>query len=446
MNQYPPSKKIAVVHYLYFPKSREESFRTTWADLVAAWKLTEDISSGELRSKLQTAQPSVIASVSNEHIKMKCVLFKDIVTIEIFFSADNIQPDNQIELWLTNLQTIDQKRKELKKQSANLVGESTLLLSTTTDQKKTSEQLELVFPQSRLVQTELKTGLLMHIVMPEKEHRHYYAYLPGENNLTLDFLIKQFIVPDVLAQITQRKADFYFKQSLSIKKERSEVDRIIHDILHRPAGKIERSTISLMEDELEKLSSNYTALAGNVNLLKQSHMETEKEVERLQEELVKFEVSNFQINGFHSLYIQPIKEMIESFKTEEKSQLESLHNTKTAIEIIRTQVELARGGQSLSLQERAILIMVAGGLIEFIMIFYYTLHTWNILIGTERFAHLAAPLRFMLAIFLAAAAVSATYFGAEAIREKKLNQGLMYSAGVAFFVLLLMTILTTFFA
>lgn len=444
----PVPEKIALVHYFYFLKSSEEAFRQAWANLVSSWKLKEDISAGELRAKVQSGQPSIIGSVTGDNIKMKCVYFKDVIAIEVFFSSPNIQPDNQVELWLTHLQTLEQKKKEWEKLSSSLVGETTLLVSSTTDHRKTTEQVELVFPQVKLVRTELKIGLLMHLALPDKdnEHRHYYSYLPNEDSNILEFLSKQFIVPDVLTQIVKRKADFYFKQSLSLKKAREEVDRVIKDILHRPAAKIEHPTIRLMEDELEKLSSNYTGLADSANLLKQSYTETEKEVETLQEEIDKLEVSKFQVNGFHSLYIAPIKEMIESFKTEAKLQQESLHNAKTAIEIIRTQVELARGGQSLLMQEQTILLMVAGGFIEFMMIFYYTLHTWNILIGQKRFENLAAPVRFMLAMFLAGAVVTATYFVAEAIREKKLNQGLMYSAGVTLTMLFIMVILTTFFA
>lgn len=448
MDQNLNPEKIAIGHYFYFLKSSEEAFRSTWAALVSAWKLKEDITSGELRSKVQSGQPSVIASVAADTIKMKCLLFKDIITIEIFFTAPNIQPDNQIELWLTHLQTIEQKRKELAKSTSSIVGETTVLVSSTSDVNKTTEQLELVFPQARLVQTELKGGLLVHLAVAdkEKEHRHYYSYLPEGSSGTVDFLTKLFLVPDVLTQIVQRKANFYFKQSLSIKKGRTEVDRVINDILHRPAAKMERATISLMEDEVEKLSSNYTSLANNVNLLKKSYTETEKEVEMLQEELVKFEIDPSQVNGFHSLYIMPIREMIESFKTEAKLQQESLHNAKTAIDIIRTQVELARGGQSLSLQERTTLFLVAGGFIEFIMVFYYTLHTWNIMIGDKRFENLAAPMRFMLAMFFAAALVVATYFAAESIREKRFTQGLIFSAGIALSMLFIMIILTTFFA
>lgn len=114
----------------------------------------------------------------------------------------------------------------------------------------------------------------------------------------------------------------------------------------------------------------------------------------------------------------------------------SLDKAKTAIDVVRTHVELDRSEQNLKLQERALALQVAAGFVEFVLVFYYVLHSWEPLAGTHVFEAIPAWIRFAVILAFSGGVVAATDQIAEAIRERGRRRWIAVGVLLAVLVLL----------
>ena len=98
------------------------------------------------------------------------------------------------------------------------------------------------------------------------------------------------------------------------------------------------------------------------------------------------------------------------------------------------------------LQEERLALQVAAGFVEFVLIFYYTLKSWEGVAGHEVFDHVPPLLRLLVVAGVAAGATIGTHSLADAIQHKKANKGVWLAAVLIVISLTALVILSVSYA
>ncbi|MCK5587642.1 MAG: hypothetical protein KAI34_02820, partial [Candidatus Lokiarchaeota archaeon] len=177
----------------------------------------------------------------------------------------------------------------------------------------------------------------------------------------------------------------------------------------------------------------------------------------IRNELMKLDecLSSFCIERrFESEYIQMNKKFQDRLEVEGSLLSNTLTGIKTAIDVVDTKVGLVRGKESLTLQkqtqhlqEEGTSMQMATSMIEFVLVFFYSLESWEILTSHEVFVLIPVVFKVGLIGLFAFMAVVATHFLAKSWRENwKLNKGVLISFIILVGILVSIILITQYYA
>lgn len=262
------------------------------------------------------------------------------------------------------------------------------------------------------------------------------------------FLDESFPKLDLAIRRLELQASACERESTRVSRARREADEAIGRALHenivmRAEGP---DRVDQMHAETEQLTSMYGVLANDSVILQET-------LDRLGDFAKGASRAIGRLSDGHD---SGIDGYIERVATDARAQVQgeqaylhtSLDKAKTAIDVVRTHVELDRSDQNLKLTERATSLQVAAGFIEFILIFYYVEHSWEPLAGAHRFEAIPVWMRFGLVLAFSAAAVAATHQMADAVREHEPRRWMSFGLLCALMALLVagMFIVSIYFA
>jgi hypothetical protein len=275
---------------------------------------------------------------------------------------------------------------------------------------------------------ETKSGLLCQFEEKEGKREHFYFLIPAkevvgiEHFLTLDFPLFDFEIHKL-----HMERDYFKNQHKWIMKEKEEIDKSIGELLHKSivGETLNPIYIETLEGDIDLLSSKYAILVNDGHLVRQGRTTLEDDIEMVQARLNEFG----KIPSVGLEIIRGSIDLTDSLKEAEISISYAIKNTKTAIDTVRTSVELLRSRENIFLQEEAISFQVAAGVLEFIIIFYYSLTSWLHIIGEARFEIISPTTKFITVFLFASSAVVLTHFVGESFKKKwRLNKGMVISS------------------
>ncbi|MFQ5801128.1 MAG: hypothetical protein ACE5HH_05360, partial [Candidatus Hydrothermarchaeales archaeon] len=266
---------------------------------------------------------------------------------------------------------------------------------------------------------------------------HDYVLTPPTNPEELEhFLTLHFPLFDFAIHRLHIERDYFKNQRTWIMNEKAEIDKTVGDILHkRIVGEtLNPENIELLEKEIDTLSSKYGILANDGHHIRKARTVVEDDLEAVHDHLREF--GNLPPEGELRILEDSI-DLKNKLLADEISISYSIKNTKTAIDTVRANVDLLRSRENIFLQEEAVSFQVAAGVLEFIIIFYYSLTSWLHLLGDERFKSIPTPVRFISIFLFASFSVALTHFVGKSYREKwKLNKGMIISVAALLAVFL----------
>ncbi|MDA8169605.1 MAG: hypothetical protein M0Z59_07925 [Nitrospiraceae bacterium] len=242
-----------------------------------------------------------------------------------------------------------------------------------------------------------------------------------------------------------RQMSYYREQRETFLKKRDELDTRTGEVLLRKGGE----DIALLEEDLERLSQVYGVMANYGLMLRSAGERVEsgiKEIERWIEGHVPAG------DGFFAPRLSMLKDF-SGILGKSRTDLDiSLENARSAAEVVKNRIELARAREGLTLQEKITSLMkqnvmiqeesltigIAASFIEFVIVIYYGLNIWKTL-ADGPFHHMPFLLKFALILALSGAVTAGTHKAAKALKEKK-RKDIFIWAGVIAAVVLLMVI------
>ncbi len=209
------------------------------------------------------------------------------------------------------------------------------------------------------------------------------------------------------------------------------IGRMLHEgVVEQEEGE---ERVARMHGRVRQLTSIYGPLATDSVMLQEA-------VDRLADLERRAEKAIDRVSDDAQNLIEYVRELAadarRNLEGEQRFLSASLDKANTAIDVLRTQVELERSEQSLNLAERTLAIQVAAGFVEFVLVFYYVEHSWEPLAGPHVFEAIPVWIRFGILAVFSGVVVLATHHLSEALRERERRHYVWFAALLVLLVVL----------
>lgn len=234
------------------------------------------------------------------------------------------------------------------------------------------------------------------------EH-HLFAYLTSESNEALAFLPKHFTKIDSLLHHLDATVPLYKDLASNAMEKRKKADEKIARLLsEQVVGEHSVEGIKTLENDVDHLAALYASLAADLSLLRKSRDSLAQDLRHLDRmRSLGYDPDNFSIEGHKT-----ILEELGIAATRLDESLEDLH---AAITIVGNKVELMRSRENVTLQKEALSLQVSAGFIEFIILFYYALHSWETLVTKEHLERIPAIFQALIVVTFSGLIVGFTH-------------------------------------
>ncbi len=359
----------------------------------------------------------LIASAGKENIILNTLILEDITLLELIVSLPE-------EEWGEFIKNHIRIKEPLQDQLKNFLGEGILLVTSPGGEipKKVVERFDII---TEYIITELEVGRLYLLKSWAKEY-NIYGFIPERDYEEFIFGALPYI--NLYVHFLETKVDFYIQKGKYMKEKRHEINIKVGEILGRTITlfKDSKKRQMTLEKEIDELSNVYSSLALNVSYLKSSLVSMDTDIRKLESKIESLLSPGGQ-NGLNS-ELKRYKDIRAMLKEEEEFSLLTLEEVKEAIDVVRTRVELLNSKEALDIQKQGFNLQVSAGVIEVIIVYYYTLNIWRILSPGKVFQNIPYYYRFYLVLLFSFFVFTFTHYSVHAMAEKKLyNKGMIVS-------------------
>lgn len=199
------------------------------------------------------------------------------------------------------------------------------------------------------------------------------------------------------------------------------IERAINKVLRFKMDAHDRSAlIGQLEENVKELSANYAKLNRNSGIFRDVVLEEERLVGLLRASVAELApgAPAGRTEQVFAARLDRAEEGAESARRRERELLACLQSAQTAVTMQGMNIELLRSGELVELQKhtgellnKGVALQTGAVLIEFVVLFAYSLHSWEIILGPSfevvpGWVRFFAPLMFSLGVIGAAHAVA----------------------------------------
>lgn len=227
-----------------------------------------------------------------------------------------------------------------------------------------------------------------------------------------------------LVASARRRLDAARTYLAEVMKGREVFDRSVNKILrHRIDRANAAEAIKVLEEELHEMSQNFATLTRTAGIIDGALADVGADVQTLERAVERLpRVSIPLVDDTLARLSLPLRGELAQIEREKRHLDESLGTARTAMDIHRMNVELVRSGELLGLQQsteelqqKAVSFQSAALLIELVIVFAYTLHSWELL-ASENFHRIYPAFAFVATLAFAVLLVLSAHEVAHRIR------------------------------
>lgn len=421
--------------YFYFLKSDNLAAREVRNFFMQRYQLVEEKTADQ--SVLEVGLPHVISfSVAKKRatVELRLAIVGNVLLTVVLWSTTG---HSGRKIWENYLNEVRNLFAQLTSKGSTILGSSVVMVGDS----GLSEKLPDLLPLEPRYVGQLDWGRIFHY--PQAAHNKQHLYVlevldKSSIKAISDFLTKGLIEIDWPIHRLLRELSYYDDQRRTIEQEKKEIDRSVNDILHRKTmtRKPSNEQIEALEEEIGKLSKMYGFLATDLHLVKESAVNLKQDIGQMARAIANNYFQNHNQNmAFPGVYEQKFAQKLTLMQDNEADLRLSLDSVKAAIEVVRTQVELFRGGEEMVIQEQTKEILkqntalqVAAQGIELVLVFYYTIKSWEAVAVPYKVEDLSPWLKFGIVGFFSVMMVVLTHQVAKSIERRQLfHYGLVLS-------------------
>jgi FtsZ-binding cell division protein ZapB len=484
--------RISAAHYFYLLKEDEDSLGLLWSeaaggegkDVTPSLGLDDSLPTGDTLAE----RCAILHRVDQGKQAFCLAMLANLAVVEVLFRSGEAsgEGDGSSLEEFTNL-VGDIRSRGLEK-GVSFFGESTVLVMAGTEAPRLSELAVLAggagLPASggfepglpgstsatgaaldaSLLSSDLDPRLagggaprLTRLLSPGATAVDYWSLTAKDPETLVSSLLPEL---DSRLKELERSSAYFRQQRNGIATERARVEEQVGALLHKHVQSEggSDSDAGELKDRIGSLSRMFGLLATDSLMARRADNHLRRDVEQLRSNLARLMSrepgSHDEIGDF---FLERFESELDAMRGVARDLDYSRQNAEAAIEVVRTRVELLRAeeeaaiqeqtrgllGQILRLQEEGLALQVAAGLIEFVLIFYYTLLSWEHVMGTERAEHLSSLMRLLPILGIAAGAAIGTHFLARSIKNRTWkNPGLWITGTMVLASLITMVVIS----
>ena len=465
------------VHYFFLLREDEAGLATLWESLAAgsptssAAALDLGLDAAGLSGKCQ-----IVHRISGAETDFCLLMLPRLAAVEVYVRPGGGAGSHDAG-WRGALDTIGKVRRRQARLGIPLFAESTVLASGETDRDRLGSFLAALGADEpdtaaladneargrpRLLTSRLKAELaggsapeLMHLSRPVNGRR-LYAVAAADPETFLATWLPQI---DAAINFLARQSGHFAQQRHTIAAERASVDHQVGELLHRQvvAAGAEARLPEHLDEKIGTLSRLFGMLATDSLLVRQSEDHLRGNLENLAAALAPCLATDGAPDGIGEHYRRILSDELNMAGAEADKLNFARRNAQAAIEVVRTQVELLRAGEeaaiqtqtrellsrSLVVQQERLALQVAAGFVEFVLLFYYVLKSWEGVVGQQTIDQIQPLIRMITVGLMSLGATAGTHFLAGALHRRSWrNPGLWVSAAVMVMTLAAMIFLS----
>lgn len=233
------------------------------------------------------------------------------------------------------------------------------------------------------------------------------------------------------------------------------IERAINKVLRfRMDGHDRGALIGQLEENVKELSANYAKLNRNYGVFRDVVLEEERLVGMLRASVAELApgAPPGRTEQVFAARVDRAEEAAESARRRERELLACLQSAQTAVTMQGMNIELLRSGELVELQKhtgellnKGVALQTGAVLIEFVVLFAYSLHSWEIIVG-QSFEAVPGWVRFLAPLLFSLGVIGAAHAVADWLKEHHFPKWAWGAVAVALLALALMVSAPALFA
>ena len=357
--------------------------------------------------------------------------------------------------WANCLASIEAWEEESGINTADIIAETSVFLST-----KMAWDEFLLFTQKLSRQKEalnigIEEGQMARLCRLWPQGKAFYAcHLDKYTRQNRNFLGSELPLLEASLLRLRMISSFLREQKNTVLREREQLDQELSAILHTQLVMEKGSMEEAMEleEQVEGLSRAYGKIAGDYNTLLSAAKRLSSLLQSFKQQISSLRGADLS-EGFISDMINPYLIRLREIEEAQNSVIVSRENHRAAIEVARSKIDIMNARSNIAtqkeirnlmqlnvtIQKQSLVFQYAAGLIEFIVLAYYSHSLWSHL-AHGAYAAIPGWIQFLVVIAFSGNTVYCTHLMAEYMQGDHHVKNKLIAAAIPLFLILLIVI------
>lgn len=337
-----------------------------------------------------------------------------------------------------------------------LLGKVQVLVSEANYSAQTAAEISQPYPRSESLIFDINDGQVFRYGGTSGPVT-YLAVLHKPNRRHTRFLTEQLPLIQLTIIRLQMMSNLMRDRNQIVSREKADLDRRLNQVLHTglvvETGQIE--VINELEEHLKLLSTGYGKIVNDFSIILDGQQRIESLLDQLRRQL-SLVLSSALSPELREQIFDPFERRLDDLKSTLGELRISRENHQAAIEVVRSRIDLLMSKENIatqsqirnllevntSIQKQSLTFQFAAGLIEFIILAYYSHSLWKAL-APDAYHTIAGWIQFLIVIAFSGNTVYLTHLLAEYIQgEEHIKKRLLIFSLPLLFIFLLVFIIS----
>lgn len=357
--------------------------------------------------------------------------------------------------WEDYLASLEAWEEKAGINDADIVAETSVFLSTKTSWGDFLLSSQRLSRQKEALNIGIEEGQMARLCRLWPQGKAFYAcHLDKYTRQNRNFLGSELPLLEASLLRLRMISSFLREQKNTVLREREQLDQELSAILHTQLVMEKGSMEEAMEleEQVEGLSRAYGKIAGDYNTLLSAANRLSSLLQSFRQQLSSLRGADLS-EGFISDMINPYLIRLREIEEAQNSVIVSRENHRAAIEVARSKIDIMNARSNIAtqkeirnlmqlnvtIQKQSLVFQYAAGLIEFIVLAYYSHSLWSHL-AHGAYAAIPGWIQFLVVIAFSGNTVYCTHLMAEYMQGDHHVKNKLIAAAIPLFLILLIVI------
>ncbi len=357
--------------------------------------------------------------------------------------------------WADGLASLEAWEEEAGINDVDIVAETSVFLSTKMAWEDFLLSSQRLSRQKEALNIGIEEGQMARLCRLWPQGKAFYAcHLDKYTRQNRNFLGSELPLLEASLLRLRMISSFLREQKNTVLREREQLDQELSAILHTQLVMEKGSMEEAMEleEQVEGLSRAYGKIAGDYNTLLSAANRLSSLLQSFRQQLSSLRGADLS-EGFISDMINPYLIRLREIEEAQNSVIVSRENHRAAIEVARSKIDIMNARSNIAtqkeirnlmqlnvtIQKQSLVFQYAAGLIEFIVLAYYSHSLWSHL-AHGAYAAIPGWIQFLVVIAFSGNTVYCTHLMAEYMQGDHHVKNKLIAAAIPLFLILLIVI------